>query len=71
MTQDIHLETAKSMIDLAFKEYHTFEKLNSRSYLMQAGEKGWNALVQLGFYYSKPVHQTHKGTIDSIKGIPG
>ena len=70
MAKNIFLEKSKNMIDLAFKEYHEFEKTNSRSYLMQSGEKGWNALVQLSFYYKIPEHGTHKDTVNNIKRIP-
>jgi hypothetical protein len=71
MVKNKYLEISKDMIDIAFKEYHEFEKTGSRSYLMQSGEKAWNSLVQLSFYYSKPEHQTHKDTINSIKNIKG
>ena len=68
--QNKHLEYSKAMIDLAFAELKTYRKTKSDAHLMEASEKGWNALAQLGAFYKNKSITHHKDTVMSIKNIP-
>jgi hypothetical protein len=78
MTEDIYppskrdkrfyLFYAKDLIDHAFKEFARYTRTKDEVYLIQASEKAWNALVQLGFAYGKPSGH-HNETTNQIKTI--
>jgi hypothetical protein len=63
-----YLFYSKDLIDHAFKEFAKYKKSRDEVYLIQASEKAWNALVQLGFAYGKPSGH-HNETANQIKTI--